>query len=175
MCIEASGAAAALNEAIRACAYSSKVVALGFFQGHAQGLFLGEEFHHNRVNIVCSQISGQAPELQHRWNGLRLAQTFMRLAVEGKLQLRPLITHVMPAAEAPALFKLLDEHLPEVLQAVLDFREELPPSVEIQSPKPVGVVLEPPVQSRTEDAVTLDSGPDKPKAPNGKPKVELAT
>jgi threonine dehydrogenase-like Zn-dependent dehydrogenase len=131
VCIEASGAAMALNEAIRACAYSSKVVTLGFFQGNAMGLFLGEEFHHNRVNIVCSQISGQAPELQHRWNGLRLAQTFMRLAVQDKLQLHPLITHVAPAAQAPALFRLLDEHSPEVLQAVIDFRDPLPRSLKV--------------------------------------------
>ncbi|MFL5734541.1 MAG: zinc-binding alcohol dehydrogenase [Chloroflexia bacterium] len=131
VCIEASGASVALNEAIRACAYSSKVVTLGFFQGNAHGLFLGEEFHHNRVNIVCSQISGQAPDLQHRWNGLRLAQTFMRLAVQGKLQLYPLITHIMPAAKASALFKLLDRNAPEVLQAVIDFRQELPPTLKV--------------------------------------------
>lgn len=131
ICIEASGAAQALHEAIRACGYSSKVVTLGFFQGGAPGLYLGEEFHHNRINIVCSQISGQAPELQHRWNGLRLVQTFMRLAAEGKLALHPLITHLLPAAESARLFQLLDEHPAEVLQAVLDFREELPATLDV--------------------------------------------
>jgi hypothetical protein len=35
---------------------------MGFFQGEAQGLFLGEEFHHNRINLVCSQISGVNPQ-----------------------------------------------------------------------------------------------------------------
>lgn len=131
VCIEASGAAPALHEAIRACAYSSKVVALGFFQGSAQGLYLGEEFHHNRVSVICSQISGQAPDLQHRWNGLRLAQTFMRLVAQNKLKLGPLVTHVVPAEEAAMLFQLLDEHLPDVLQAVLDFRAEIPATLEV--------------------------------------------
>lgn len=126
-CIEASGSAQALNEAIRACAYSSKVVALGFFQGDARALFLGEEFHHNRINIVCSQISGVAPELDHRWNELRLVHTFMRLVAQGRLQLQPLLTHIAPAAQAPELFTLLDERPGEVLQAVLDFREEISP------------------------------------------------
>jgi threonine dehydrogenase-like Zn-dependent dehydrogenase len=134
VCIEASGSTRALHEAVRACAYSSKVVALGFFQGEALGLRLGEEFHHNRINIVCSQISGQAPELQHRWNSLRLAQTVMRLAARGRLQLEPLVTHVVPAAEAPALFRLLDERPEEVLQAVLDFREGLPDSLAVTPP-----------------------------------------
>jgi 2-desacetyl-2-hydroxyethyl bacteriochlorophyllide A dehydrogenase len=121
VCIEASGSARALNEAVRACAYASKVVALGFLQGDAKGLYLGEEFHHNRINIVCSQIGGVAPELQHRWNRVRLVQTFMRLAAGGKLQLRPLITHIAPPEQAPELFRLMDEQPAEVLQAVLDF------------------------------------------------------
>ena len=123
VCIEASGSPQALNEAIRAVAYSSKVVALGFFQGNVQGLYLGEEFHHNRVNVVCSQISGVAPELQHRWDRARLVQTFMHLAVSGQVQVHPLITHLTPATRAAALFQLLDERPAEVLQAVLDFRE----------------------------------------------------
>ncbi|MGH7753668.1 MAG: zinc-binding dehydrogenase, partial [Gemmatimonadales bacterium] len=49
VCIEAAGNYAALAEAIRAAAPGSVVVALGFFQGEAAGLFLGEEFHHNRI------------------------------------------------------------------------------------------------------------------------------
>ena len=129
--IEASGAAAALHEAIRACAYSSKVVALGFFQGQAQALRLGEESHHNRINIVCSQISGRAPELQHRWDALRLVHTFMKLAVAGNVDVQSLITHQMAAADAPTLFALLDERPAEVLQAVLDFREPLPATLPV--------------------------------------------
>ena len=128
VCIEASGSTRALNEAIGACAYSSRVVALGFYQGEAQGLFLGEELHHNRISIVCSQIGGVALELQHRWDRARLVRTFMDLALHGKVQLHPLITHIVPASEAPALFKLLDEDPSEVLQAVLDFRHEFDPA-----------------------------------------------
>ena len=121
--IEASGSTAALNEAIRAVAYSARVVALGFFQWAAQGLFLGEEFHHNRVNIVCSQISGVAPELSYRWNRLRLAQTAMRLQASGVLDLAPLITHRFPFEQAAEAFRRLDEEPESVMQAVLDFRE----------------------------------------------------
>jgi 2-desacetyl-2-hydroxyethyl bacteriochlorophyllide A dehydrogenase len=121
VCIEASGATSALHEATRACAYSAKVIALGFFQGPAQHLFLGEEFHHNRINIVCSQISGVHPSLMYRWDRSRLEQTFMKLAAQGKLQLKPLITHITPFAEAAELFTLLDTRPNDVLQAVLKF------------------------------------------------------
>lgn len=124
VCIECSGATAALNEAIRACAYGARVVAMGFFQGEARQLFLGEEFHHNRIAVVCSQISGVNPSLQHRWNRLRLTQTFMQLVADGRLDLRPLISHVTPFRSAAALFELLDTRPDEVMQAVLDMQTE---------------------------------------------------
>ncbi len=123
VCIEVSGAAPALHEAIRSAAYSARVVAMGFFQGQAAGLFLGEEFHHNRINVVCSQISGVDPDLSYRWNGLRMAQTAMRLQAEGLLNLEPLISHVLPYEDAGEAFRLLDREPAATLQVVLDFRE----------------------------------------------------
>ena len=44
VCIEVSGAPQALAEAMRTVAYSSRVVAMGFFQGEVRGLFLGDEY-----------------------------------------------------------------------------------------------------------------------------------
>jgi 2-desacetyl-2-hydroxyethyl bacteriochlorophyllide A dehydrogenase len=121
--IEASGSTQALHEAVRSVAYSAKVVALGFFQGSAEGLYLGEEFHHNRVNIVCSQIFGVDPELSYRWNKLRLVHTAMRLQAEGVLDLKPLITHQYPYVDAAEAFRLLDQEPEAALQVVLDFTE----------------------------------------------------
>jgi threonine dehydrogenase-like Zn-dependent dehydrogenase len=121
VCIEVSGAAPALADAIRAVAYSSRVVAMGFFQGEVPGLRLGEEFHHNRVQLICSQISGVAPEASHRWSKPRLWRTAIELQHEGRLDLVPLITHVAPFADAPALFDRLDKGEPGVMQAMLDF------------------------------------------------------
>ncbi|MGH8240728.1 MAG: zinc-dependent alcohol dehydrogenase, partial [Steroidobacteraceae bacterium] len=121
VCIEVSGAALALHEAIRAVAYSSRVVAMGFFQGEPRGLRLGEEFHHNRVELICSQISGVAPAASHRWSRLRLWQSAIRLQHEGRLNLLPLITHCVPFAEAPAMFTRIDAGEPGMLQAVLAF------------------------------------------------------
>jgi threonine dehydrogenase-like Zn-dependent dehydrogenase len=118
--IEVTGATPALQEAIRSVAYSARVVALGFFQGEAAGLFLGEEFHHNRVNIVGSQIFGSDPELTYRWNRLRLVQTFMRLQTEGIVDLKPIISHVIPFDESGEAFRILDQEPENALQIVLD-------------------------------------------------------
>ena len=119
--IEVTGSTIALNQAIRSVAYSAKVIALGFFQGESAGLYMGEEFHHNRVNIVGSQISGTDPELTYRWNRLRLIQTFMRLQADGLIDLKPIISHVIPFDDAGEAFRILDQEPENALQVVLDF------------------------------------------------------
>jgi threonine dehydrogenase-like Zn-dependent dehydrogenase len=121
VCIEVSGVPAALSEAMRTVAYASRVVAMGFFQGEARGLNLGDEFHHNRIEVISSQISGVAPEASHRWNKLRLWQNAVRLQHEGRLSLLPLITDTVPFEEAPALFERLDKGDSAILQSALRF------------------------------------------------------
>jgi threonine dehydrogenase-like Zn-dependent dehydrogenase len=121
VCIEVSGVPSALAEAMRAVAYASRVVAMGFFQGEARGLQLGDEFHHNRIELISSQISGVAPEASHRWSKPRLWQTAVRLQHEDRLNLVPLITDTVAFNEAPALFDRLDKGDPAILQSVLSF------------------------------------------------------
>jgi len=120
-CIEVSGAPPALADAIRAVAYSARVVAMGFFQGEVRGLRLGEEFHLNRVQLISSQISGVAPEASYRWSKPRLWRAAVELQHEGVLDLLPLISHAAPFEDAPALFERLDKAEPGLLQAMLEF------------------------------------------------------
>ncbi len=124
VCLEVTGNYRALHEAIRSVAYSSRVCVAGFMQGEGAGLRLGEEFHHNRVSVICSQISGVAPALQHRWDGYRLASTAMQLATTGRLRLLDLITHTLPLAQAGEAFSLLHEHPEQALQVLLSFDDE---------------------------------------------------
>ncbi|WP_104177994.1 zinc-binding alcohol dehydrogenase [Cryobacterium sp. Y50] len=120
--IEMSGSYHALHEAVRTAAYSSRVIVGGFFQGAATPVQLGNEFHHNRISIIGSQISGVSPALQHRWNELRMSTTALRLVSDGQLDVTSLITHTMPAEDAPAAFKMLDASPEDALQVVLDYR-----------------------------------------------------
>lgn len=119
--IEMSGSYRALHEAVRTAAYSSRVVVGGFFQGEAASVRLGEEFHHNRIAIVGSQISGVAPALQHRWDEVRMSRTVLELEREGRLRLTDLITHTVPAEQAPQAFEMLDRAPQEALQIVLEY------------------------------------------------------
>jgi 2-desacetyl-2-hydroxyethyl bacteriochlorophyllide A dehydrogenase len=121
--MEITGSAAALHEAIRATAYNSKVVASGFFQGPAASLFMGEEFHHNRIEVLCSQISGVNRSLDHRWDEARLQRTFVTLAADGLVDVKRLISHTFPVQQAADAFRLLDEHPEQTVQVVLDFED----------------------------------------------------
>lgn len=118
--IEISGAGPALNAAIRACAYQGKVVVSGFITGEAKGLFLGEEFHHNRIQLICSQIENVALHLSATWNRERMEKTIFALCKEGKLDLASLITHTERYEDAAKVYEMLD-HTTSCLQVVLKF------------------------------------------------------
>jgi 2-desacetyl-2-hydroxyethyl bacteriochlorophyllide A dehydrogenase len=122
VCIEISGSYRALHEAVRGCAVGGRVVAAGFYQGDGLGLRLGEEFHHNRVQIVSSQISSAPLALAQRWSPERMHRTVIELIAAGRLDVLPLVSHVVPAALAADAYTLLDDDPASALQVVLDFR-----------------------------------------------------
>jgi len=119
--IELSGSYAALHEAVRSVAVDGTVVAAGFYQAGADQLLLGEEFHHNRVRIVSSQISGTPLSLGPRWYPKRLVAVFMRLVAAGKVDVRQLVSDIVAAEDVGTAFERLDAGAPETLQILLRF------------------------------------------------------
>ena len=122
--IELTGAYPALHEAIRCAGVDGTVVAGGFYQGPATALRLGEEFHHNRVRLVPSQIGAVPTVLRRRWTRQRLDSTVMNLCARGRLDPMPLVTHVLPADRAAEAYALLDDPPSDLLQVLLDFRPD---------------------------------------------------
>ena len=119
--IELSGSYRALHEAVRSVVLDGRVVASGFYQGDGEGLRLGEEFHHNRVQIVASQIGGAPLALGPRWNQRRLVHTFLDQLATGAVDVTPLVTHVLDVAEVATAFETLDRGTGDTLQVVLRF------------------------------------------------------
>jgi 2-desacetyl-2-hydroxyethyl bacteriochlorophyllide A dehydrogenase len=120
--IELTGAYPALHQAIRVAGVGGTVIAAGFYQGPATALALGEEFHHNRVTLISSQIGSLPLALRDRWSRERLHETVIRLCAVGRLDPMPLVSHVIPATSAADAYALLDEAPADVLQVILDFR-----------------------------------------------------
>lgn len=120
--IELTGSYAALHQAVRLAGVGGTVIAAGFYQGPATELSLGEEFHHNRVTLIASQIGSLPAALRERWTRERLHETVMRLCAAGRLDPLPLVSHVIPAERAVDAYRLLDQPPPDLLQVILDFR-----------------------------------------------------
>jgi threonine dehydrogenase-like Zn-dependent dehydrogenase len=113
---ECSGALPALNEAVRCVARRGAVIAVGFYQGGAAALLLGEEFHHNGVRIVCAQIGNPHGSLTRS----DLQRRTLELARGGKLVLGGLPRLTVPVEQAAMGFEALRR--PEaVLQVAFDY------------------------------------------------------
>lgn len=119
--IELSGNYHALADATRAVGADGTVVASGFYQGNATPLRLGDEFHHNRVQLIASQIGGVTPRLRARWDVPRLQRTIVDALADGRLDAASLVTHRYALAEAAAAYQLLDTNAADALQVVLEF------------------------------------------------------
>ena len=50
-------------KAIRTAAFQGTVVVVSYLAGEASALYLGNEFHHNRIRLVSSQAAGDSPTL----------------------------------------------------------------------------------------------------------------
>ncbi|MDQ2912855.1 MAG: zinc-binding dehydrogenase [Chloroflexota bacterium] len=113
---ECTGSTRALQEAIRTVRRRGRVVAVGFYQGEAAGLFLGDEFHHNGVEIRSAQIGNIHPA----WSMAKLRTRVIELAVGGRLTLGGLPRVTFPVERAADAFAAVRK--PEsVLQAALAY------------------------------------------------------
>jgi threonine dehydrogenase-like Zn-dependent dehydrogenase len=119
--IELSGSYAALHEATRIAGPEGRVVAAGFYQGAAQELRLGEEFHHNRVSILPSQIGAVPPHLSPRWTVERLVEAVVAELTGPGPDVLPLVSHRYPVHRVAEAFELLDLRPAEALQVLLEF------------------------------------------------------
>jgi 2-desacetyl-2-hydroxyethyl bacteriochlorophyllide A dehydrogenase len=121
--IEFSGRYAALQQALRSVRIAGRVVAAGFYQGTADELRLGEEWHHNRLTLISSMSAWDCP---HRdlpaWDLDRLRATAAELLSSGRLETAPLLTHRVPFERAADAYELIDRRPEEALRVVLTYR-----------------------------------------------------
>ena len=113
---ECSGSAAALGDAIRVVRRRGTVVAVGFYQGGAAGLRLGEEFHHNGVEIRSGQIGNLHPS----FDAGSLRARSVELARTGRVVLGGLPRYELAVEEASAGFAARRRPA-EVLQVVFRY------------------------------------------------------
>jgi len=123
--LEVSGHYGALQGAIRCAHMGGTVVTMGYYQGSAVPLQLGEEWHHNRLNLVSSMAVWGCPSRYHpMWDRPRITRTSFDLLARGLVRVDGLITQRFPFREAPAAYKLIDEHPADTIKVVLEYEPE---------------------------------------------------
>lgn len=120
--IEVSGAAPALNEAIRTAGYNGTVVAMSWYGGTFESLSLSGEFHHNRTRIVSSQVGATNPFLGPLWSVGRRSGIAREYIDTMAKDLAGFITHRIPLTDAAQGYRLLDQGSPDVVQVLIDYR-----------------------------------------------------
>lgn len=115
--IECTGSTFALYEAIRVVRRQGRVIAVGFYQGdNAQGLRLGDEFHHNGVRVVSGQIGNLHPS----FDMAALRRRTMELRHSGQLVLGDLPRLTVPVQDVASGIEALKRPA-EVLQVALSY------------------------------------------------------
>jgi threonine dehydrogenase-like Zn-dependent dehydrogenase len=114
------GQASALRLALRLLRPQGTVVDLAFYQGGADAVRLGEEFHHNGLGVRCAQIGRVPRGLAATWDRERLsAATIELLRGYGDAIRKHVVSAVVPFDEAPRLLADLAERRRQEVQAVL--------------------------------------------------------
>ncbi|HEY7598468.1 MAG TPA: zinc-binding alcohol dehydrogenase, partial [Candidatus Limnocylindrales bacterium] len=120
--IETSGVAAGLHDAIAAARLGGTVVTVGFYQGGAPELRLGEEWHHNRLDMVSSMGAWGAP---HRafpaWDRPRVMRTVVDLLASGALRVDGLPVRHFPFEQAVEAYGWLDANPNEAVKVALTY------------------------------------------------------
>jgi threonine dehydrogenase-like Zn-dependent dehydrogenase len=120
--IETSGSTAGLQDAIAATGLGGTVVTVGFYQGGAAEVRLGEEWHHNRLEMVSSMGAWGAP---HRnfpaWHRPRVMRTVVELLASGGLQVDGLPVRHFPFEQAVEAYGWLDANPNEAVKVALTY------------------------------------------------------
>jgi len=116
---ELSGQPSALDAAVSAAGFDSRIVVGSWYGTKAAALQLGGSFHRNRVRLISSQVSTIAPQLRGRWTKARRMESAWQLLA--KLPAEELISHRFPLEQAAAAYKLIDSCPEQTLQVILNY------------------------------------------------------
>lgn len=119
LCLELSGAPAALDDAIHLTVFSGRVVIGSWYGQKRTALDLGGSFHRSRIRLISSQVSSIAPELSARWDKARRFEVAWRALK--RICPEKWITQRFPLAQAARAYQQLDQSPAETIQVVFDY------------------------------------------------------
>ena len=105
--IELTGAYAGLNTAIACTRVGGLVCSAGYYQGEANDLYLGREWHHNRLTVIVPHGCGwgHEPREYPYWDRQRAYDTIVAMMRSGRLKAPGLINRVYSLPDAVHVYQ----------------------------------------------------------------------
>jgi threonine dehydrogenase-like Zn-dependent dehydrogenase len=121
--IELSGVYAGLSTAIRSLRVGGTVCSAGFYQREAHDLWLGREWHHNRLTMIVPHGCGwgHPPRDYPVWDEQRANDTIVSMMRQGKLTAPGLIRPIVSLDEMPEVFRLIRDEPDRVVKFAVRF------------------------------------------------------
>jgi threonine dehydrogenase-like Zn-dependent dehydrogenase len=121
--IELAGVYPALQTAIRCTRMTGTVCSAGFYQGEAGGMWLGREWHHNRLTMLVPHGCGwgHPPRDFPRWDQKRAYDSIVSMMHQGQLTAPGLIQPVISLEDGPEIFRLIENEPDKVIKYAVQF------------------------------------------------------
>lgn len=104
--IETSGSYTGLTTAIKCVSPMGRVVVVSSYGNQSEGIYLGHEFHRNRITLIPSMTINDCTHPKYPlWNLERLNQEAAHLLTDGTLSTDKLITEIIPFSNAINAFE----------------------------------------------------------------------
>ena len=120
--VETSGSVPALHQAIRATRFGGTVCMVSYYGKDAAGLYLGDEFHVNRLNLISVRAETLPMRDAPVWDLQRLVDLALAWLVSGRVRTEGIITPIVPFADSAEAYRAIDEHPEESIKLGIAFR-----------------------------------------------------
>lgn len=119
--VETSGSVPALHQAIRCTRYGGTICMVSFYGRDAAGLYLGDEFHVNRLNLISVRAETLPGRDAPVWDLQRLVDLAIAWLIEGRIKTEGIISPIVPFAEAAEAYQAIDERPQESIKLGIAF------------------------------------------------------
>jgi threonine dehydrogenase-like Zn-dependent dehydrogenase len=119
--VETSGSIAALQQAIRSTRFGGTIVMVSFYGRDATGLYLGDEFHINRLQLISVRAESLPGRDAPVWDLQRLVDLALRWLAEGRIKTEGIISPIVPFDEAAEAYRAIDERPAESIKLGIRF------------------------------------------------------
>jgi len=108
--IETSGSVAALHQAIRATRFGGAICMISFYGRDATGLYLGDEFHVNQLQLISARSESLPLRDAPGWTLDRMVRLGLDWLARGRISVNGIVTPIVSFEESVDAYRAIDEH-----------------------------------------------------------------